>query len=102
MRARTPSPQAGAVLGALLRSNPAWRHGYDLSRETGVASGTLYPLLIRLTERGLLEAEWRASERVGKPPRHVYRLSPQGVELAQGLAASPGVSVRDRWEPAPR
>lgn len=86
MRSRSPSPQTRAIVCALLRSNPEWRHGYDLSRETGVAAGTLYPLLIRLSDRGLLQSQWRDSEKVGRPPRHVYRLSPQGVAFAGELS----------------
>jgi PadR family transcriptional regulator, regulatory protein PadR len=59
-----------------------WRHGYELSRETGLKSGTLYPILMRLEKYGLLEARWVATEE-GVPPRHVYRLTPNGLELAR-------------------
>ncbi len=58
VRARRPSSQTLLVLKALIARPSGWRHGYDLSRETGVASGTLYPLLVRLNEAGLLDAEW--------------------------------------------
>ena len=60
-----------------------WRHGYDLMKETGLHSGTLYPLLIRMTDQGLVEAEWRASEQPGRPPRHAYRLTAAGIALRQ-------------------
>lgn len=81
---RTPniSPQTRAVLAALAAQPQAWRHGYDLSRETGLKSGTLYPLLIRLADQGLLEAEWRAPLQPGRPPRHAYRLTGAGQALA--------------------
>lgn len=52
------SPQTRTLLAALLDRAQAWRHGYDLSKKTGLRSGTLYPLLIRLTEQGFLEARW--------------------------------------------
>jgi DNA-binding PadR family transcriptional regulator len=67
-----------------------WRHGYDLSKETGLRSGTLYPLLMRLSEQGLLESRWQEPERSGLPPRHVYRLTASGLALAreQELAAN--------------
>ncbi len=45
-----------------------WRYGYDLSKETGLKSGTLYPLLIRLSDQGLLEAEWRQPCSLAVPP----------------------------------
>ena len=59
-----------------------WRYGYDLARATGLKSGTLYPLLMRLSEQGLLESRWQDAERPGLPPRHFYRLSASGVALA--------------------
>jgi PadR family transcriptional regulator PadR len=39
------SPQTRAVLGAMHNHPAHWRYGYDISRETGLASGTLYPIL---------------------------------------------------------
>lgn len=77
------SPQTRLLLAALLQRAQAWRHGYDLSGETGLKSGTLYPLLMRLSEQGLLEARWQEPERPGLPPRHAYRLTSRGVALAQ-------------------
>lgn len=47
---RRPSPQTAAA-------PQAWRHGYDLGREVGLKAGSLYPILIRLADAGLLEAE---------------------------------------------
>ena len=49
------SRQTRALLAAFLDRSQAWRHGYELSKETGLRSGTLYPLLMRLSEQGLLE-----------------------------------------------
>jgi PadR family transcriptional regulator, regulatory protein PadR len=59
-----------------------WRYGYELSRETGLKSGTLYPILMRLEKHSLLEARWVATED-GVPPRHTYRLTASGLELAR-------------------
>jgi DNA-binding PadR family transcriptional regulator len=83
------SRQTRALLAAFLESAGSWRHGYDLSKETGLKSGTLYPLLMRLSEQGLLEHRWQEAERAGLPPRHVYRLTASGLALAreQELAA---------------
>src|SRR5438045_3088536 len=83
------SRQTRTLLAALLDRSRIWRHGYDLSKETGLRSGTLYPLLMRLSDQGLLEARWQEPERPGLPPRHVYRLTASGLALAreQELAA---------------
>ena len=45
----------GPYLEALGREGQRWRYGYDLGKETGLKSGSLYPILIRLADRGLLE-----------------------------------------------
>lgn len=91
------SHQTRALLGALLDQPQAWRHGYGLSKETGLKSGTLYPLLMRLSEQGLLEASWQDAERPGLPPRHVYRLTAAGIALAleQARGETPVAGDRD-------
>lgn len=80
-RQRSLSPQAWRLIGALLEDPQAWQHGYDLSKRTGLKAGTLYPLLIRLSEQGMLEATWLHTGLPGRPPRHLYRLTAQGVEV---------------------
>src|SRR4051794_13018844 len=45
------SAQPLAVLAALVAEPAAWRHGYDLARETGLKSGSRYPILVRLADR---------------------------------------------------
>jgi PadR family transcriptional regulator, regulatory protein PadR len=79
------------VLAAMLEQRLAWRHGYDLLKQTGLSSGTLYPLLMRMTDGGLVEAEWHEPAKVGRPPRHAYRLTASGVALALQLAGSSDV-----------
>jgi DNA-binding PadR family transcriptional regulator len=80
------SRQTRALLASFLDHSGTWRHGYDLSKETGLRSGTLYPLLMRLSEQGLLEARWQEAERPGLPPRHAYRLTAAGLALAREQA----------------
>ncbi len=78
---------------ALLADPSRWRYGYDLSQETGLASGTLYPILIRLAERELLETRWEPAAAAGRPPRHMYRLTADGAELArERLRSRPAVT----------
>lgn len=71
------------LLRALSVGAGKWRHGYDLMKETGLRSGTLYPLLMRMTDQGLVEAEWREPVQPGRPARHAYRLTSAGFALAQ-------------------
>jgi PadR family transcriptional regulator PadR len=77
------SRQTRKLLSALAAKPRAWRHGYELSKETGLTSGTLYPSLMRLCDQGFLESKWGESEGIGRPPRHLYRLTSQGLVLAQ-------------------
>lgn len=69
-----------------------WRYGYELSGETGLKSGTLYPILMRLEKHGLMEARWVTTES-GVPPRHTYRLTPSGLELARTKLAESGAAA---------
>jgi PadR family transcriptional regulator PadR len=79
---RNSSPQSRAVLRALHGHPAEWRYGYDLARETGLASGTLYPLLARLSDQGLLETRWEDDAPEGRPRRHLYRLTGAGAAAA--------------------
>ncbi len=81
---KTPriSPETLRVLEIFFESPAEWRYGYDLSRETGLKSGTLYPILMRLEKHKLLVARWVTTE-PGVPPRHTYKLTPDGLELAR-------------------
>jgi PadR family transcriptional regulator, regulatory protein PadR len=81
------SPQTLAVLAEFLRSAANWKYGYDLSRNTGLKSGTLYPILMRLAESNVLETRWEAPE-PGRPPRHMYRLTAEGVRYAHSQMPS--------------
>lgn len=81
------SRQTRTLLATLSAEPRAWRHGYELSTLTGLKSGTLYPLLIRLNDQGLLNSEWRPVEHPGRPPRHMYQLTLSGLALARSQAA---------------
>lgn len=92
VRIRPPSPQTRKLLAALLAQPVQWRHGYDLSEQTGLSSGTLYPILMRLSDRGMLESKWEPSEHEGRPPRKLYRLNAEGVVYAIKHAEQEGTS----------
>jgi PadR family transcriptional regulator, regulatory protein PadR len=76
------SPQTVLVLNALLETPKDWRYGYDISRDTGLKSGTLYPILMRLADHELVETSWETTD-AGRPPRHLYRLTPDGLKAAR-------------------
>lgn len=83
------SPRASALLGHLLTAAPGWKHGYGLMQELGIKSGSLYPLLMRLSDDGFLESRNEPSPLAGRPPRREYRLSASGVELARARTCDP-------------
>jgi PadR family transcriptional regulator, regulatory protein PadR len=97
---RRPSAQTLRVLAALAADPARWRHGYDLGREVGLGAGTLYPILMRLDERGLLESRWEQVAPQGRPARHEYRPTDAGLEVlaAAGAAATvhTGLTLRPR------
>ena len=82
-RDRALSPVARNLLASLAGAGGEWSHGYDLCRRVGVKSGTLYPLLIRLERQGFMEAKWLEPSLPGRPPRHAYRLTAAGRQLAR-------------------
>ena len=104
-RNRPPSAQAISVLRALAADPAQWRYGYDLAAEVHLKSGSLYPILIRLADRALLETSWEPGQG-SRPPRHLYRLSAAGREYVAALAPAParaGRAVprpRNRWSEA--
>jgi DNA-binding PadR family transcriptional regulator len=66
-----------------------------LAKLTGQRSGTLYPILARLADSGLLESAWEQDPPTGRPARHMYRLTPDGIAFAEGQAsAAPAAPAR--------
>ena len=81
------SAQTLSVLAALCAEPSQWQHGYALAKQTGLKSGTLYPILIRLADRGLVEACWQDEPQPGRPRRHLYRLTAAGLASATAALA---------------
>jgi PadR family transcriptional regulator PadR len=91
------------VLAALLGSAAHERYGLQLMQDTGLPSGTLYPILVRLERAGWVESEWEQIDPVaeGRPARRYYRLTASGAAAAQRevTAMQPQLA---RWHaPAP-
>jgi DNA-binding PadR family transcriptional regulator len=77
-QSRRLSPQTLKVLRALVEQPADWLYGLELARITSLKSGSLYPILLRLADRGLLESRWLEPEKPGRPPRHAYRITSAG------------------------
>jgi len=101
-RVRKPSAQTVAVLRAFAREPSRWRYGYDLVRETELKAGSLYPILMRLADRGQLEARWETGQQPGIPARHLYRLTAAGQALAAEATSAPRARAMVRAEPQPQ
>ena len=71
------------VFRVFLDDPAAQRYGYDLMRAAGVKSGTLYPLLGRLEEDGLVSSGWAVPQVAGQRPRRYYRLTGEGATVAR-------------------
>jgi PadR family transcriptional regulator len=87
------------LLRALARQGRRWRYGYELGKETDLKSGSLYPILMRLADRSLLETAWESEPPHGRPPRHLYRLTPAGEAHLSSLEQRLGSTSPS---PAPR
>ena len=87
-RSRKLSPQSVLVLSALANRPSDWLYGLELAKLTGLQSGSLYPILIRLADRSLLDSQWLEPREQGRPARHAYRVSAAGLKaLAEAGAA---------------
>jgi PadR family transcriptional regulator PadR len=77
-----------------LMNDPDGQHwGYELSKNAGVRSGVLYPILRRMLDEGWVKDGWEdQSEISGKrPPRRYYELTADGkAELAVLLKEARG------------
>jgi PadR family transcriptional regulator, regulatory protein PadR len=79
------SNQGLKVLHLLLSKPSEALSGADMARETGIGSGTLYPLLARLEEAGWLTSEWEVIDphQAARPRRRFYKLTAYGASNAR-------------------
>ncbi|HTQ91093.1 MAG TPA: PadR family transcriptional regulator [Streptosporangiaceae bacterium] len=73
------------VLRVFLADASARRYGYDLMKAARLPSGTLYPMLARLEDEGLVTSQWEPppGDGSGRPPRKYYQLTGEGVRVAR-------------------
>lgn len=93
-RKANTSSQTRRLLAVMLLQPRTWQYGYELSKQTGLKSGTLYPLLMRLSDQNFLDSQWQEPERPGKPPRHAYKLTASGLAFARAIATELSASAR--------
>ena len=83
------SPQAVKLLKAFLdmyeQDVRAEISGADVMRAAKLSSGTVYPLLYKYEENGLLESRWEelSAEELGRPRRRLYSLRGEGAAVAR-------------------
>lgn len=64
------------VLLAATASSPAW--GLSICRDADLGSGTVYPILERLADRGWVSSRTEGEPHPGRPPRRYYELTNSG------------------------
>jgi DNA-binding PadR family transcriptional regulator len=101
------TPKMAAVVKVFLEDPAQPRYGLELMRRTGQPSGTLYPILARLEQKGWLtggteDIDPRAE---GRPARRIYRISAEAAAAARVELAAlseqyrPPVPARPRLAP---
>ena len=85
----TPIRMTQATAFVLRALATGHRHGFEIMDVTGLASGTVYPVLRRLEGESAVSSAWEAEDEArsaGRPRRRVYQLTPHGEALAQAAA----------------
>ncbi|WP_329021730.1 MULTISPECIES: helix-turn-helix transcriptional regulator [unclassified Streptomyces] len=75
------TPAMLAVLDGLLHLDRPY--GLELVQTTGLASGTVYPILARLEAEGLVSSRWESEEPMDRPRRRFYEVTPDGLLFAR-------------------
>jgi PadR family transcriptional regulator PadR len=59
--------------------------GSDMCKQTGMLSGTVYPILIRLERAGWLDSNWEQLDptEAGRPRKRLYHLTGIGYNKAR-------------------
>ena len=71
--------------------------GAEIARSTKLASGTLYPILLRLEEAGWVESRWEAEapQELGRPRRRFYKITGVGARNAQPALRDVAVALKE-------
>ena len=73
--------------------------GAEIAKQTGLASGTLYPILTRLEDSGWLESRWETglAKDLARPRRRYYKITPEGARNVRALVRGLTPAA---WSPA--
>jgi PadR family transcriptional regulator, regulatory protein PadR len=102
----TMTYQTALVLEALAAGR---HHGFDIMDATDLPSGTIYPILRRLDDEGLVRSRWEretVARKEQRPPRRYYELTTTGeAKLTEARARYRALELLAarmgrRWKPA--
>jgi PadR family transcriptional regulator, regulatory protein PadR len=84
------SLQTLRVLEAFLENPSEQLAGAQVHQRSRIASGTLYPILLRLESAGWFVSRWESIDPsiAGRPRRRLYRLTSTGLRRASEVFAS--------------
>ena len=69
------------ILDCFVQNQERWLSGADVMKDTGLWSGTVYPLTTRMVDRGWLQ-RWKVAG-----GRHVFKLNSDAEEQAKDMLA---------------
>lgn len=87
------------VLKVLLEEPSADRYGLEIADAAHLATGSVYPILIRLEKAGWLASYWESADpsMEGRPRRRFYRLTGAGAERARRILQDLEPSTSPNW-----
>ncbi|MEU4619311.1 PadR family transcriptional regulator [Actinoplanes sp. NPDC023801] len=88
--------QVRLVLSALADEPDRQLYGLEIIETTGLLPGTIYPILARLEAAGWVVSEWEVVDEreAGRPRRRYYRLTADGLTVAEASAVARGARPR--------
>ena len=88
------------VLGILISRHQIQISGADIARSTGLASGTLYPILLRLEQAKWVKSEWEKGDphKLGRPRRRIYSVTALGAKSGRSAFKDMALAIgRYAW-----
>jgi DNA-binding PadR family transcriptional regulator len=97
------TPATAKVVKTFLEEPTRRRYGFELMQLTGLASGSLYPILARLERVGWIAGakEDIDPKQAGRPPRRYYVLTGEGARVARVELAELSEQLRPPAVPHP-
>jgi PadR family transcriptional regulator, regulatory protein PadR len=85
------------VLAILMSRTQGEISGAEIARSTKLASGTLYPILLRLEEAGWVESRWETENphELGRPRRRFYQATGVGLKEARSAFREVVLSLKE-------